>query len=107
MAADTIMNQRMNGGERLALLLLSVLWGGSFFFAGVLIKTLPPFTIVFLRVALAAVILNALVKAVGMKMPGGSPLGSRFSQWACSTTLSRFVSWSGARATSPPDWQRY
>ena len=61
----------MNGSEWLALLLLSVLWGGSFFFAGVLIKTLPPFTIVFLRVGLAAVILNALVRALGMRMPGG------------------------------------
>jgi drug/metabolite transporter (DMT)-like permease len=59
----------MNGGEWLALLLLSVLWGGSFFFAAVLIKTLPPFTIVFLRVGLAAVILNGLVKALGMRMP--------------------------------------
>ena len=60
----------MNGSEWLALLLLSVLWGGSFFFAGVLIKTLPPVTIVFLRVGLAAVILNALVRALGMRMPG-------------------------------------
>lgn len=60
----------MNGGEWLALLLLSVLWGGSFFFAAVLIKTLPPFTIVFLRVGLAAVILNVLVIALGMRMPG-------------------------------------
>ena len=60
----------MNRSEWLALLLLSVLWGGSFFFAAVLIRTLPPFTIVFLRVGLAAAILNALVKALGMRMPG-------------------------------------
>jgi drug/metabolite transporter (DMT)-like permease len=69
MASEALINHRMNGGEWLALLLLSVLWGGSFFFAGVLIKTLPPFTIVFLRVGLAAVILNGLVKALGMRMP--------------------------------------
>jgi drug/metabolite transporter (DMT)-like permease len=68
--AAALINRRMNGREWLALVLLSVLWGGSFFFAGVLIKTLPPFTIVFLRVGLAAVILNALVSAVGMTMPG-------------------------------------
>ena len=60
----------MNKGEWLMLLLLSVLWGGSFFFGGVLIKTLPPFTIVLLRVGLAAVILNVLVRALGMRMPG-------------------------------------
>ena len=70
MAGETLINHSMNRAERLALLLLSVLWGGSFFFAAVQIKALPPFTIVFLRVGLAAVILNALVKALGMKMPG-------------------------------------
>ena len=32
--------------------LLSILWGGSFFFNGVVLKELPPFTVVFLRVAL-------------------------------------------------------
>src|SRR5260370_5857007 len=78
MAGDTGMNHRMNRGEWLALLLLSVLWGGSFFFAAVLIKTLPPFTIVFLRVGLAAVILNALVKVVGMRMPGDRPVWLAF-----------------------------
>jgi drug/metabolite transporter (DMT)-like permease len=62
-------NQRMNGNEWLALVLLSILWGGSFFFAGVLIRTLPPLTIVLLRVGLAAVILNALVRALGKAMP--------------------------------------
>jgi len=40
------MNHRINRSEWLALLLLSVLWGDSFFFAAVLIKTLP-FTIIF------------------------------------------------------------
>ena len=30
---------------------LSVLWGGSFFFNGVVLKELPPFTLVFLRVS--------------------------------------------------------
>jgi drug/metabolite transporter (DMT)-like permease len=70
MATQTSINRRMNGSEWLMLLLLSVLWGGSFFFAGVLIKTLPPLTIVLLRVGLAAVILNALVRALGMRMPG-------------------------------------
>src|ERR1700687_3260178 len=70
MATQASINSRMNKGEWLMLLLLSVLWGGSFFFGGVLIKTLPPFTIVLLRVGLAAVILNVLVKVLGMRMPG-------------------------------------
>src|SRR5947208_6454081 len=41
--------------------LLSILWGGSFFFNGVVLKELPPFTVVFLRVALAAVMLLPLL----------------------------------------------
>ena len=36
------------------LLLLSLLWGGSFFFAKVAVGELPPLTVVFGRVALAA-----------------------------------------------------
>mgnify|MGYP001767165743 CR=1 FL=1 len=47
------------------LVVLSVLWGGSFFFIGVAVDDLPPFTIVFLRVALAAVVLNAFVLTSG------------------------------------------
>jgi drug/metabolite transporter (DMT)-like permease len=37
--------------------LLSVLWGGSFFFVGVAVKELPPLTLVTLRVGLAAALL--------------------------------------------------
>jgi len=40
------------------LLSLSVLWGGSFFFAKVVLTALGPFTVVFGRVALAALVLN-------------------------------------------------
>src|ERR1700686_4828660 len=69
MTDSLLVNRRMDRSEWLALLLLSVLWGGSFFFAGVPVKALPPFTIVFLRVGLAAIILNALVRAIGKQMP--------------------------------------
>ena len=37
--------------------LLSLLWGGAFFFAGVAVKELPPLTCVLVRVALAAMTL--------------------------------------------------
>jgi drug/metabolite transporter (DMT)-like permease len=39
------------------LAILSVLWGGSFFFTGVAVRELPPFTIVLARVGLAALLL--------------------------------------------------
>ena len=51
------------------LIVLSILWGGSFFFNGILVKTLPPFTIVAGRVLLAAIALNVIVRATGHSMP--------------------------------------
>ncbi|MBR1143394.1 DMT family transporter [Bradyrhizobium sp. AUGA SZCCT0431] len=40
---------------------LSILWGGSFFFNGVVLRELPPLTLVLLRVALASIILLPLL----------------------------------------------
>ncbi len=51
------------------LLGLSVIWGGTFFFVGVAVTSLPPVTLAFLRVALAAAVLMLLVPAVGRRMP--------------------------------------
>jgi drug/metabolite transporter (DMT)-like permease len=51
------------------LIALSVLWGGSFFFNGVAVRALPPFTVVFGRVALAALILVTVVVVLGHKLP--------------------------------------
>lgn len=51
------------------LLALSILWGGSFFFVGVVVKTLPPFTIVLLRVAIAAAALHLVLRATRSPMP--------------------------------------
>lgn len=47
------------------LLSLSVLWGGSFFFAKVAIGELGPLTVVFARVALAALALNGVLAVAG------------------------------------------
>lgn len=51
------------------LIALSILWGGSFFFIGVAVKELPPFTIVTLRVGLAAVALLIVCRIMGLKLP--------------------------------------
>jgi len=53
------------------LALLSVLWGGSFFFNGVVLRELPPFTLVLLRVALAALMLLPLLRAYRLPFPKG------------------------------------
>lgn len=60
------------------LLTLSVLWGGSFFFVGVLVDDLPPFTIVVLRVGLAALALHVLLMVQGDPLPGGAKLWGAF-----------------------------
>lgn len=62
-------NRTMGVGEWLLLITLSFLWGGSFFFIGVAVRALPPFTIVTLRVVFAALVLHAIVRAMGLKMP--------------------------------------
>jgi len=51
------------------LLVLAVLWGGAFFFAGVALRGLPPFTLVTLRVGLAALILNGVLRALHVRLP--------------------------------------
>jgi len=43
------------------LIILSILWGGSFFFVGVAVKELPFLTIVFFRVGIAALILQIVL----------------------------------------------
>lgn len=48
---------------------LSILWGGSFVFNGLLVAELPPLTIVLGRVGVAAAVLLLLVSATGRRMP--------------------------------------
>ena len=59
----------MGAREWAMLLSLSVLWGGSFFFVEVVISELPPLTVVFLRVALAAVALWLFAIVIGLRPP--------------------------------------
>jgi drug/metabolite transporter (DMT)-like permease len=51
------------------LIILSVFWGGSFFFVEVALLDFQPFTLVFLRVAIAALILVGVVHLTGKRIP--------------------------------------
>jgi drug/metabolite transporter (DMT)-like permease len=51
------------------LLLLCVLWGGSYFYNGVAVKAVPPFSIVAFRVTLGAALLYLAVRVSGHAMP--------------------------------------
>ncbi len=52
---------RMNASTWGLLCLLGLIWGGSFFFARIAVTAIPPFTLVLLRVALAAIALQIYV----------------------------------------------
>lgn len=58
----------MGGREWAMLLALAVLWGGSFFFNGVAVRELPSFTLVWLRVAIAATTLLLVLRLLGQRM---------------------------------------
>jgi drug/metabolite transporter (DMT)-like permease len=60
---------RMGPKEWALLISLSVLWGGSFFFAEVALQGLPPLSVVFARVAIGALALLVVVRAVGQRLP--------------------------------------
>lgn len=49
---------RLTSTAWLLLMLLGLIWGGSFFFARVAVAYVPPFTLVFLRLSLAALALH-------------------------------------------------
>ncbi|MDE2016754.1 MAG: DMT family transporter [Hyphomicrobiales bacterium] len=72
MSSAPPINRSMTPLEWAMLLGLSVLWGGSFFFNGVLVRELPAFTIVLLRVAIAAAALRGWMAARGIAMPRGA-----------------------------------
>jgi drug/metabolite transporter (DMT)-like permease len=64
-------NDRIDARDWSLLGLLSILWGGSFFFNGLVLKELPPLTVVFLRVAIAAIILLPLLFVYRIRLPKG------------------------------------
>jgi drug/metabolite transporter (DMT)-like permease len=69
----------MNGFAWILLLTLSVLWGANFFFWKVLVAHLPPFTVVFGRVAIAALMLHAVLLLRGEALPFTRAAWRRFT----------------------------
>jgi drug/metabolite transporter (DMT)-like permease len=59
----------MTASQWASLVVLSVLWGGTFFFVAIAVADVPPFTLVFLRVSLAAIALLVFVYATGGRFP--------------------------------------
>nr|WP_246755684.1 EamA family transporter [Bradyrhizobium sp. CCBAU 53338] len=61
-------------GEIGLLLLLSLIWGSSFTLIKVAIPTIPPFTMVAVRVTLAAILLLLIATAQGHALPRQGPV---------------------------------
>jgi len=59
----------MTASDWALLVLLSVVWGGSFLFIGIAVRELPPLTIVALRVVLAAAALRLILGIMGISLP--------------------------------------
>ena len=67
----TTNDDRIDARDWSLLGVLSVLWGGSFFFNGVVLRELPPLTLVLLRVVLASIILLPLLWVYRIRFPKG------------------------------------
>jgi len=69
---------RMGPLEWLLLIVLSILWGGSFFFNKLTVAEWPPFAVVQVRVGLAALALLLVVRIAGQSMAVGRELWLAF-----------------------------
>ena len=78
LSAPDIVNPVMGLKQWGLIVLLSIMWGGSFFFVGVAVKDVTPLTIVFCRVAIAAILLLVVVYFKGDKMPTAPGLWGAF-----------------------------
>jgi drug/metabolite transporter (DMT)-like permease len=68
----------MTAGEWAMLVALATVWGASFFFNGVAVRELPVFTVVVVRVTLAAVLLVGFLRFRGERLPGGRRIWAAF-----------------------------
>lgn len=61
----------MSRADWLRLILLSLLWGGSFFFVEIALTGLPPLAVVWGRVTIGAVCIGAMIAGFGPGLPRG------------------------------------
>ena len=87
---------RMTAGEWGLLVLLSVLWGASFFFSKIIVQQVPPFTLVLVRFTLAAGVLGAYLKAQGTPVPRTAATWGAFAGMGALNNLvpAALIAWS-------------
>jgi drug/metabolite transporter (DMT)-like permease len=72
----------MSASDWLLLLVLSVLWGGSFYFAKIAVLEIPPLTLALGRVAVAASALAIFARAIGTPFPRDATAWSQLTVMA-------------------------
>lgn len=72
-------HRTMTAREWSLLVALSLLWGCTFFFTGVALRELPPFTLMALRVGIAALTLVLVLRAMGLRLPRGVAVWRAFA----------------------------
>ena len=86
------MHQHIMGPLEWALLIvLSLLWGGSFFFAKVALDAIPPFTLVLCRVTLASAALFFFIRITGGKIPWTNSAWAAFASMGILNNLIPFA----------------
>lgn len=95
-------NPIMGAMDWTMLVLLSVLWSFSFFFVEIAISALPPLTVVWIRVALAALALSLFVRFAGIQMPFGGEIWKAFFGMGILNNLIPFslIVWGQTQITS-------
>ncbi|MEL6872056.1 MAG: DMT family transporter [Pseudomonadota bacterium] len=89
----------MSNSQWLWLILLSILWGGSFFFVGVAVDDVPPLTLVAARVALAAiVVVPVAVLVLRQSVPMTATAWGAFAGMALFNNIIPFTSITMAQA---------
>lgn len=81
----------MSVREWTMLLALATLWGGSFFFNAVGVRELPSFTLVWLRVSVAAAALILALRALGQPLPRSLRIWAAFFGMALLNNVVPFV----------------
>lgn len=83
--------KRMSATEWGLLLILAVLWGGTFLFQKVALAALPPITVLLARVVLAAPALGLTLVATGQRLPAS---GRAWLAFASMATLNNVIPFS-------------
>ena len=95
------MNQKTNIAVELGLLLLlATLWGASYSFIKIGVETIPPITLIAARTLVAGLILIAIIRLRGFRLPADPVIWKRFLFQACLNSVIPFTAIAWAEQTT-------